>query len=1501
MKLTSRLRTFLSFAFLALASALFAAPAARAAKPTIYAFNQSGSGTINLGESVSLNWSVSHGASVSLSPGIGAVSGTEIVVTPTQTTTYTLTATNASGSVSKSRKITVVMPPTIASLTATPGTVLPAGASTLAWTGTGANYYTVTTDAGANLGNVFGTRLKVYPQTTTNYTVTAVNTAGTGSRSIVVTVVPPGPKPGIASFTATPATIVAGQSTALEWSASNANSLSISPGIGAVTGNRVSVSPAATTTYTLTAKNLNGTTTKKTTVTVTVAPPSIASFTAMPDAIVAGQSSTLAWSVSGADALSISPDVGAVTGTSVSVSPAASTTYTLSATNAGGTVTKTVSLAVAPPTPPPAIAAFTASSASIVQGDSLTLNWSVTGADTLSLSPLIGAVSGTSVAVAPGVGTTYVLTASNAAGTVTASVSVAVTAPVPPPAIHAFTATPDTLAGTGNATLTWSVDGATELTILADAGANPGNVLGLPSFTVSPGATTIYTLYAKNATATVTQDVTVTVADPTPTASIDTFVASSDNVTAGEPVTLSWTTTNLGSLWLSADAGGDPGAVSGMSSIVVHPQTTTRYVLSGWAGPAGTIWKALVVNVGPPPAPVVNSFAASPDSIAVGASTTLDWSVANADSVSIAADVGASPGVVTGNSVVVSPAATTTYTLTAALGSASATRTATVTVTGPTAPNVAAFYAQPAFIQSGASTTLTWNVSGADTLSISPGIGAVTGNSVAVTPTASTTYTLTAQNQIGATTRTASVTIYTPGSGSVQHPRLWLTPPSLAALQQRAAANDPAWLRLRADCDAYAALPVAFPDAGNSSGTISGGYQYYDYMRPSFELALGYLVARTVDPVRAARYAAKERELLLALSDPVHHGFSLIDSGWAIRAYVPALAIGYDWIFETLSDSDRAQIYTEINRWVADYEAGGFGRSFPQGNYFAGYYAAKALGALATEGENPAAPAMWDDWLNRVHYGLVQPYHQQWLSGGAAPDGWNYGAFETINMVRPLAAAFTAKGLDLIHDAAHPHAYPDGNVKWVAQFTWPDLNTVSDRGLIYDGDNPTGTDAGWATQYTGFLRLANGDNAPIAQRYTFDLRSAQGTSGIEPWADFLLFDAVAPTAAYRTAVSYATAGAGEVAMRSSWASDAVWASFQAGPYTGYDQSAEEHFDQGGLAIQRGGVQFLVNTWGALLRNTPGTGDGGGSVFTRLYTELYDQGADGVNGARRIFNTFYAARPGGYWGQIGNGPDGANTTTLSRFEEGTDYVLARGTKLESQYFSDHPIQAWARTVVFLRPQLFVVHDRTTVSSAIVDNWMAWHVAAAPSAQAAAPGTHRFDVVDTRAAFGGNLFRGRVTTVLPAGHTVTDVDVFGLGKVHRLEVRPGTPAADNTWLAVLDASASAAQAGNVAALTNAAGNLSTNAAEGALIRNAAGNYAVLFSKTASAIAGSFTVKVPADDTYLLIADLVPSAGYSVTATLANGELTLAIASGGNATTTPQGTLKIDITAAGVVTPL
>jgi hypothetical protein len=74
--------------------------------------------------------------------------------------------------------------------------------------------------------------------------------------------------PAINSFTANPAVIAQGQSGALSWTVTGADSLSINQGIGTVSGTSTTVSPAATTTYTLTATNSTGSSTAAVTVTV---------------------------------------------------------------------------------------------------------------------------------------------------------------------------------------------------------------------------------------------------------------------------------------------------------------------------------------------------------------------------------------------------------------------------------------------------------------------------------------------------------------------------------------------------------------------------------------------------------------------------------------------------------------------------------------------------------------------------------------------------------------------------------------------------------------------------------------------------------------------------------------------------------------------------------------------------------------------------------------------------------------------------------------------------------------------------------------------------------------------------------------------------------------------------------------------------------------------------------------------------------------------------------
>jgi len=238
------------------------------------------------------------------------------------------------------------------------------------------------------------------------------------------------------------------------------------------------------------------------------APPpvaSITSFVASPANITAGASVNLVGVFTNGTGI-ITPDNVAVnSGTVVTVSPIATTIYTLTVTAASGAaVTQTATVTVAPA--PPSITSFVANPASITAGGSATLTAVFANGAGVITPGNLAVTSGTPVTVSPKATTTYTLTVTPASGTaVTATATVTVTPA--PPSITSFVANPATIAARGSATLTAVfANGAGVIT--------PGNLAvtsGTP-VTVSPTATTTYTLTLTPTTgAAITQPVTVTV------------------------------------------------------------------------------------------------------------------------------------------------------------------------------------------------------------------------------------------------------------------------------------------------------------------------------------------------------------------------------------------------------------------------------------------------------------------------------------------------------------------------------------------------------------------------------------------------------------------------------------------------------------------------------------------------------------------------------------------------------------------------------------------------------------------------------------------------------------------------------------------------------------------------------------------------------------------------------------------------------------------------------
>jgi uncharacterized cupredoxin-like copper-binding protein len=467
----------------------------------------------------------------------------------------------------------------ITSFTASPSTVPSGSPSTLSWTTAGGSVTSVSIDNGVGSKPANGSAT-VNPVATTTYTLSAFTTANSSPPTAQVTVTVGGSPAPTATFSATPASITSGQSSTLQWTTTNATSVSIDNGVGSrpVNGS-VSVSPTSTTTYTLTATGAGGSVTRTATVTVTQ-PPTIPTFTANPTAINLGAASTLTWTTTNATSVSIDNGVGsqAVNG-SANVSPTANTTYTLTATGAGGTVTKQVTVTINAPT-----ATFAAAPTTITLGNSTTLTWSTTNATSVSIDNNVGSVtaSGQKV-VSPTSTTTYTLSATGPGGVITRQVTVTVNTSGPG---ITFTASPGSIAFGSSSTLTWSTTNATSVSI--DNGI--GNVSNSGTQVVSPARTTIYRLTATGSGGTSIADAVVVVV-PKPTV---TFTATPSSIpTAGQQVTLNWSTTDATSVVINNGI----GAVTFFGLKNINPVATTTYTLTA-TGVGGTATASVTITVG---------------------------------------------------------------------------------------------------------------------------------------------------------------------------------------------------------------------------------------------------------------------------------------------------------------------------------------------------------------------------------------------------------------------------------------------------------------------------------------------------------------------------------------------------------------------------------------------------------------------------------------------------------------------------------------------------------------------------------------------------------------------------------------------------------------------------------------------------------------------------------------------------------------------------------------
>ena len=646
---------------------------------------------------------------------LSSANGTTVGATPSATTTYTVTRT-CSGVCSGIGEVVVTVDNSnvfSVSIAANPTTICAGASTTLTANPNPAPNSSVTYTYKWN--DVPGSTTRSISATTSGtYIVTVTNAGGqTATASIVITV---NPLPTVTA-SANPTSVCVGDPSVLTASGGTTYSWSNS-----VNGNTQTVRPTSTTTYTVTATSSGGC--KNTaSVVVNVNPLPTITATASPTLICGGDTSKL--TASGGVQYTWSGGGITVSGNPVLVTPTVTTTYTVTGTNANGCKnTATVVIRVNP-----APIANAGLDRTICSGSCTTLGYPFTQIPVIyRWTPTTGLLTpnAPSTTACPTASTVYTLTSRNTLTGCTSHDDVTVRV-APAPTIQVRTKFPVICAGSsstiyasGGVTYTWT---------------NGVIVVGTGSpITVSPSVTTTYTVTGvdQNGCSGTASIVIQVIPSPIANAGLDKTICSGSCTSIGFPFTQLGVTYR----WTPNTALSAPNS----SSTIACPTATTTYTLTATNNFNGcSSQDQVVVNVNSTP---VVTATANPSVICAGSSSVLTatggvnyrWRNNNNNTI------------IFGNPVTVTPAVTTTYSVTVT-SSTGCTNTGRVIVNVNPTPVITAT-ANPPVICSGSSTTLTASGGVSYTWS-NGGTTTFTGNPVVVSPTVTTTYTVTGTNVNG--------------------------------------------------------------------------------------------------------------------------------------------------------------------------------------------------------------------------------------------------------------------------------------------------------------------------------------------------------------------------------------------------------------------------------------------------------------------------------------------------------------------------------------------------------------------------------------------------------------------------------------------------------------------------------------------------------------------------------------------------------------------------------
>ena len=528
------------------------------------------------------------------------VGAAPITVHPATTTTYYVEASSGLGCVSNSRQaLTVTVTPVpVAVGSITGNTTACAGAQAYSISAvTNATTYTWAISGGGSVTGGQGTTNATVTWTTAgNYTVsvTAGNSCGSATNSVAVTV---SGVPGTATASALPNPACAGQnvtlsvtsvgSTTWAWAGPGSyTSASQSPVINGIQANQAG-------TYTVTASNTCGSATASVNLVVNAVPVN-ASATASPNPACQGQTVNLngaatgatSWKWSGPNAYSSTSQSPQLTNAQASQSGI----YTLVASNTCGNDTSTLNLAV---NAAPTAVSDSALPNPVCEGNTLTLSGAASGATSYAWAGPNNFSANTLHATVPNFQNinsgVYTLSATNACGTTTASITVNIgTAPT---AVNASANTTSTCYG-NNIQFTGTATGAVSYSWTGPNGFSSGQQNpGLTNSTVADSGA--YVLTATNGCGNTTSTVVVNV-----DTLIRGFVAASgngDTLCSGFQLVLQGSGINVNS-WTWAGPNGFSSAQQDTTVTNASLANNGQYILTA-SNACGTLKDTLLIYI----------------------------------------------------------------------------------------------------------------------------------------------------------------------------------------------------------------------------------------------------------------------------------------------------------------------------------------------------------------------------------------------------------------------------------------------------------------------------------------------------------------------------------------------------------------------------------------------------------------------------------------------------------------------------------------------------------------------------------------------------------------------------------------------------------------------------------------------------------------------------------------------------------------------------------------